>query len=169
MLFKDYKANFEAKRAALKFRADTTFRGIGCETKMRPDMPPWMTDWAILYSDGMHIRVKEYYRSKLHPFYDQGERVQFGFQYGATTTVDDKGMPRTASDRDTIIRIDRDKFGPHLNYGGRNHIPQEDIEGKLVINDVELFEFIEAVETHRQSGCSMEDIFFFSLKKAARR
>jgi hypothetical protein len=172
MLFRDYKANFDTKRAALKFPAGTTHEGVGCETKVRPYMPPWMTDWAILYPDGMHIRVKEYYKPKPHPLYNHGERAQFSFQYGATTTRDKRGMPRTASDHDTIIRIDRDQFGPHLFYDGTNHIKQESLEGPFVIDNVELFQFIEAVETHRQSsGCPMEDIFLFSLKlkKAARR
>jgi hypothetical protein len=166
MLFKDYKANFETKKASLKFPPGTTYEGVGCETKVKPEMPPWMTDWAILYSDGMHIRVKEYYKPKVHPLYNQGERVQFSFQYGATTSRDARGMPRTSSDRDTVIRIDRDQFGPHLHFDGQAHVKQEGLSGSLVIDKVELFEFIEAVETCRQSGCSMGDILFFVLKNA---
>jgi hypothetical protein len=126
-------------------------------------------DWAILYADGKHIRVKETYRPKPHPLYNQGERQHFSFQYGATTTRDSKGMPRTASDRDTVIRLDRDQFGPHMHYAGQAHIGQEGLTGKLIIDDIEVFEFVEAVETCRQSGCSMEDILFFALKNEVKR
>jgi hypothetical protein len=169
MRFTDYKAKFEARRAALKLPVGTTFEGVGCETRVKPDLPPWIMDWAILYLDGTHIRVKETYKPKPHPLYEEGERLHFCFQYGATTSRDAKGMPRTASDRDTIIRIDRDKFGPHIHYAGRSHIKQEDLNGSFVIDSIDPFEFIEAIETHRQSKCSMEDILFFSLKKAGSR
>src|SRR4030088_3056679 len=53
-------------------------------------------------------------------------------------------MPRTASDRSAITRIDRDQFGPHLYYAGKNHIKQEKLEGSFVIDNTDLFEFIEA-------------------------
>jgi hypothetical protein len=169
MLFKDYRSNFEARLAALTFPLGTTQEGIGCETKVNPLMPPWVMDWAILYPDGLHIRVKETYRPKPHPLYNQGQRLHFCFQYGMTTMRDAKGMPRTASSSDTIIRIDHDRFGAHMHYGGRDHIKQEGLTGKFVIDDIEVFEFIEAVETSRLSGCAMEDILFFALKKEGRR
>ena len=169
MLFKDYKANFEARRAALRFPPGTVHEGIGCDTRVNPSMPPWVMDWAILYPDDHHIRVKETYKPKPHPLYNQGQRYHFSFQYGKTTARDHKNMPRTASDRDTIIRLDHDQFGPHMHYAGRDHIQQESLLGKLVIDEIEVFDFIDAVETCRQSGCSMEDILFFSLKKEGKR
>jgi len=170
MLFQEYKANFETKKALLKFPPGTMHEGVGCETKVQPSMPPWIMDWAILYPDGYHIRVKETYKPKPHPLYNQGQRHHFSFQYGKTTSRDaKKNMPRTASDQDTIIRLDRDQFGPHMHYAGRSHIEQESVTGKFIIDNAEVFEFIEAVETCRQSGCSMEDILFFSLKKEAKR
>ena len=73
-------------------------------------------------------------------------------------------MPRTANDRDTIIRLDRDKWGPHMHYGGKAHLDQQSISGSLIIANIEAFAFVEAVQTVRQSGCSMEEILFFTLK-----
>jgi hypothetical protein len=168
MLFKDYKANFEARKAALKFPPGTLHEGVGCETKVKPAMPPWVMDWAILYPDGTHIRVKETYKPKPHPLYNQGERLHFSFQYGATTARDAKGMPFTASNRDTIIRLDHDQFSAHMHYKGQDHITQDGLTGTFVIGNIEVFEFIEAVETCKQSGCSMEDILFFALKEGKR-
>jgi hypothetical protein len=167
--FRDYKSNFETRKAALKFPDGTTFEGVGCETKVHPEMPPWIMDWAILYPDGNHIRVKEMYKPSAHPLYNHGERRHFSFQYGATTSRDSKGMPRTASDRDTVIRIDQDQFSPHMHYAGQAHIKQERLTGSFIIEKAEVFEFIEAVETCRQSGCSMEEILFFALKKEGKR
>lgn len=169
MLFRDYKANFDNRRAVLKFPPGTRQKGVGCETKVKPAMPPWIMDWAIIYPDGTHIRVKETYKPKPHPLYNEGERMHFCFQYGATTSWDAKGMPRTASDHDTIIRLDRDVFGPHMHYAGQSHVKQECLTGTFVINDIEVFEFIEAVETSRQSGCSMEEVLLFNLRKKGKR
>jgi hypothetical protein len=165
MLFSDYKANFDTRKASLKFAIGTQQFGGTCEAKARPAMPPWMVDWAIVYADGNHIKVKEYYVSQGPPNFDNGTRKHFCYQYGLTTGTDSRGMPWTTSDRDTVIRLDRDQWGPHMHYAGRAHLQQASLTGTLVINDVELFDFIEAVETHRQSGCRFEDILLFELKQ----
>ena len=168
MFFRDYKANFDARRLALRFEVGTIQKGVGCETRVKPDLPPWIMDWAILYLDGKHIRVKETFKPMMHPNYNQGQRLHFCYQYGATT--DAKGMPRTASDKDTIIRLDLDQWDrPHMHFAGQSHIYQEDLTGSFRIADVEVFAFVEAIETSRQSGCSMQDILFFELKKGGRR
>jgi hypothetical protein len=52
-----------------------------------------------------------------------------------------------------------------MHYGRRAHLQQDTLSGSFVINDAELFDFIEAVETHRQSGCRFEDILLFELNK----
>jgi hypothetical protein len=165
MLFGEYQANFDKRKALLNFPPGTHQLGGTCEAKFRPAMPPWLIDWAILYADGNHIRVKEYYVSQGPPNFDHGIRKHFCYQYGLTSGTDSKGMPRTTSDRDTVIRLDRDQWGPHMHYGRRAHVQQDTLSGSFVINDSELFDFIEAVETHRQSGCRFEDILLFELNK----
>jgi hypothetical protein len=167
MLFEEYKNRFDSRRVKLSFPPGTKHLGGSCEAKSRPAMPPWGVDWAILFPDGNHIRVKEYYVPQTHPNYDHGVRKHFSYQYGATTTTDPKGMPRTQSGRDTIIRLDLDQWDkPHMHYAGKDHIYQESLVGTFVINDMELFDFIEAVDTHRKtSGCRFEDILFFELKE----
>lgn len=103
-----------------------------------------------------------------HPRYREGERLHFSYQYGATTSWDAKGMPRTASDHDTVIRVDRDPWGPHIYYQGRNHIKQEDLGGSFIIDNAEVFEFIDAVQTQRQSRCEMHDVLLFTVKGGKR-
>jgi hypothetical protein len=159
MLFRDYKANFDQRRVSLRLPPG----------KSRPAMPPWIMDWAVLYPDGMHFRVKETYRPALPPLSAHGERLHFCYQYGATTGTDRKGMPHTLSDADTVIRLDQDQFGPHMHYKNKNHVKQEALTGKLILADAEVFAFIEAVETHRMSGSSFEDILFFELKRGSKR
>ena len=169
MLFAEYKANFDRKRLALSFAAGVEQKIVGCQTQARPAMPPWVMDWAVLYADGMHFRVKETYKPQPHPNYAHGQRLHFCYQYGATTGTDRKGMPYTVLDSDTIIRLDHDKFGLHMHYRGRNHINQHEMTGQFKFTECEVFSFVEAVETHRQSGASFEDIFFFVLQKGSKR
>jgi hypothetical protein len=167
MLFSAYKDNFDTRRAALRFSSTVKQLGGNCIAKSRPAMPPWIVDWAVLYSNGFHLRVKEYFVSKSHPHFDEGERKHFSYQYGVTSDVDEKGMPRTLAKKDNVIRLELDRTDkPHMHLGDTDHIYQEDLTGTFVINNIELFEFVEAVETHRQSAlCPFEEIFLFGLKK----
>lgn len=169
MFFRDYKAHFNTRRLALRFEPGTVQKGTGCETKFKPSMPPWMMNWAILFPDGLHVRVKEYFLPMAHPNYAQGLRKQFSYQYGPTTSTDLEGMPWTQRDKDTVIRLDLDQWGPHMHYGGKSHLKQESLNGSFKITDAEVFAFVEAVQTCRQSGCQMEDILLFSLKKDGTR
>src|SRR5258707_13212207 len=105
-------------------------------------MPPWLVDWAILYADGNHIRVKEYYVSQGPPSYDNGVRKHLCYQYGVTSGTDPKGMPWTTSDRDTVIRLDRDQCGLHMHYARRAYLQQDALSGSFVTNVRELFDFI---------------------------
>lgn len=111
--------------------------------------------------------MKEYFRSKPHPDYMQGTRVTFSYQYGETTGTDSRGWPRTANDKETIIRIDvDDEWGPHLNYNRRNHILQQDLEGSFRIEEMTVEKFLDAVNTHMSSnGCPFQDILFFKVKE----
>jgi len=172
MRYGDYRSNFYAKRALLRFTGLDREIGPDLAPRARADAPPWALDWSILYKDGHHIRVKEAYTPMAHPNYLLGTRTFFSFQYGATTGLDRKGLPRTTDDVDTIVRFDNTPSqGPHMHYGRKpGHIFQQDIEGSLVISNIELFDFIEAVETHRQSGgCPMDEILFFKMREVKRR
>ena len=169
MLFGDYKRNFDLQRAKVALPIDVVQKGFGCKTSANPSMPPWVMDWAVLFGDGTHFRVKETYKPAPHPFTSHGERLHFSFHYGATTGTDAKGMPKTISGIDTIIRLDKDQFGPHMHYAGMNHIQQASITGKFRINNAEVFDFVDAVLTHRMSGAPFGDILFFGLPRSKRR
>jgi hypothetical protein len=166
MLFSQYQAHILTKKRALKLQdVDAASERFMLDPQNVRPAPPWQLDWCIPFKDQMHIRVKEFWRGKPHPEYLEGYRRTFGFHYGPTTGIDRRGWPKTQSNMDTIIRIDLDiDIGPHLCYEGRNHIPQECVAG-IVIAEADLFDFIDAVRTHRESnGCPFEDILGFKVK-----
>jgi hypothetical protein len=165
MRYREYVRQAQSRRDQIKLEDGAQELGpFFSQPTIRPGYPPWTLDWAILFTDGRHIRIKESYKVKPWPHsQDQGERLHFSFQYGETTEMDVKGMPRSTSNRDTILRVDCDRHNAHMHYGGRNHIQQGELSGSFVISDVDMFDFIEAVDTHRKSGCSFEDYFFFKV------
>ncbi len=55
-----------------------------------------------------------------------------------------------------------------MHYKGIDHILQEEIGGDLIIDDVQVFDFVTAVEEHRKLGCSMDEILRFSLRERVR-
>jgi hypothetical protein len=168
--FLDYKKAFDLSRASLKFPPGTIQRGIGCESTRRPRLPPWQVDWAILFDDGNHIRVRETWESMSHPNFDIGKRRHFGYQYGPASGTDEKAMPRTDENSDTILRVDNHPpYGPHVHYNGQNHVTQNNLEGFFQIADAEIFAFIDAVMTSRGSRCDLADYLDFKIKGTGRR
>jgi hypothetical protein len=93
-----------------------------------------------------------------------GYRNGFSFHYGpANPQVDDEGVPLRSNSYPAIIRIDQDdRIGPHLHFHGENHIPQERVQS-LRISDVDMFDFIQAVLTHRKNGESFDKIMKFKV------
>lgn len=115
----------------------------------------------------MFFRVKETYdRSPSDP--SEGFRLHFGFHYGPNTGKTVDGLPKTANNRHTVIRIDEDPTGPHLCYSGENHIKQERVRD-FVIADADLFDFVDAVLTHRKYGRSFQDYYMFEIDAAAKK
>jgi hypothetical protein len=95
-----------------------------------------------------------------------GYRNAFSFHYGpANPSKDSEGIPLHSEAHPAIIRIDQDdRIGPHIHYGGEDHIPQARVRN-LRISDVDPFQFIRAVVEHRQSGERFDKILGFMVTK----
>jgi hypothetical protein len=169
--FSTYCAGFYEKKRALKLQNVASELLLLDPNNPGKDAPPWRLDWCVFFNNGMHFRIKERYSPLPHPNMFFGQRETFSYQYGPTTTKDPRGWPRTLDDKETVIRIDVDRDnGPHLNFKGSNHIPQNDIQGKLVISELQLFDFVDAVHTHRLSReISFEEILEFQVNKGGRK
>jgi hypothetical protein len=127
------------------------------------DLPPWVLDFAIMYSDGMYIRIGETYRA-LPMGQGGGGRLQhLSYHYGRHKGgFKADGFPAHSSECE--IRIDIDPvFDRHIHYQGENHILEARLPG-LDFNTVDPFKFISAVEERRRTGKPLHEIFGFTVE-----
>jgi hypothetical protein len=125
-------------------------------------------DWAVFFPDGMHAKLQERWYPvgrRLAGRVLKGYREHFSFHYGPTNAHrDSEGFPvRDKVGHPAIIRIDRDKYGPHIHFHDEaDHIPQSRVAG-MIIDDADMFDFVRAVLEFRRSGRGFDDIMGFTV------
>jgi len=112
--------------------------------------PPWTVEFAILYGDGMYIRIWEYYRELPKGEGGGGRLHYFSYHYGPCgAECDEDGFPNREDN--CVLRIDIDERSQrHAHYGGEDHIPEDRLVG-LDFDSITPFDFIRAVEQHRST------------------
>jgi hypothetical protein len=146
----EYEAWFGGECNKLTLEPGFTIVGPFTDACGDPDSPPWSSDFAIIYPDGMYIRVGEYYRQLPKADGGGGCRRLFSFHYGpCTDTRDDEGFPVFSKKFELRIDIDR-LHKRHIHYMMEDHIPEARLPG-LDFDSINPFEFIRAVEEHRKS------------------
>jgi hypothetical protein len=113
-------------------------------------------EWHLVFKNPeSYIRIAEHFakRSRL----SVSRRIHFAYHYGPTVKSDDQGMPVREPPDPVFVRIDNVSGPAHLHREGdpTAHIPQESVKG-LVLEDIDLFNFVRAAFSHRQSGRSIE-------------
>lgn len=132
---------------------------------LRPTNPagtvPWQLIWAVLFSDGLHVKITENHCPTRCA--GVGVRNHFAFHYGQTSaSLDPRGLPIKAKGLTTILRVDCDRKGPHIHYGGQDHIPQARVRGLDIVN-LGLFDFVDAVMVNRRTGRLLDEILNFTV------
>lgn len=116
----------------------------------------WQIKWLLIFSNPeTHIQIKENF-AKIHGL-QKSRRIAFVYHYGPTVRQDLQGMPEGESSHPVFVRIDNTGgFPVHLHPEGKpeEHIPQARIR-KLVLEEVDLFDFVNAALRHRSSGKSI--------------
>jgi hypothetical protein len=161
----EYEAWFESECNKLTLEPGFTIIGPFIDALGTPDSPPWNSDLAIIYPDGMYIRVGEYYRQLRRRDGSGGCRQYFTYHYGPCSEKrDEDGFP--VFSKDFKLRIDIDKrHGRHIHYKKKNHIPEKQLPG-LNFDSINPFEFIRAIEKHRKSSVPLHKILGFKVVPA---
>lgn len=110
----------------------------------------------------MYIRIYEHYR-ELPKRDGGGGRLQFfSYHYGlCSADRDEDGFP--TKEDDCVLRVDIDlRSKRHAHYGGENHIPEVRLVG-LDFDEITPFDFIRAVEIHRQTTKPLPEILGFKV------
>jgi hypothetical protein len=118
----------------------------------------------VCFPDGKHIKIKESWWPRPIRHGGRGYRKHFAFHYGELNPLSDvDGFPLPDNGKfPPIIRIDDDAYGPHLHYNGEDHIPQSRVKG-LYISSTDIFEFVRAVQRHRETGETFDTIMKFTV------
>jgi hypothetical protein len=127
------------------------------------DSPPWVLDFAIMYSDGMYIRIGETYRALPRRDGGGGRLHHFSYHYGRHMGgFKADGFPAFASECE--IRIDIDPVNNrHIHYQMEDHIPEARLPG-LDFDTIDPFKFILAIEEHRRALKPLHEIFGFTVE-----
>lgn len=145
--FEDYQAWFQGECDAIVLRPSFSIVDPKIYAVNDP-APPWTLIFAIIYHDGMYVRIYEHYR-QLSQREGGGGRLQwFSYHYGRCSECrDGDGFP--TKEDDCVLRIDIDvRSQRHAHYEGENHIREERLSG-LDFDTITPFDFIRAVERYR--------------------
>lgn len=149
-----YKRWFEANHDALRLPADC----------VEPEPPTftysnqytWGMEWHLVFRNPeTYVRIAEHFakRSRL----SMSRRIHFAYHYGPIVKSDDHGIPVREPADPVFVRIDNVSRPAHLHREGHptEHIAQANVEG-VVLEDVDLFDFVRAALMHRQEGRPIE-------------
>jgi hypothetical protein len=166
MRLAEYEHWFQTEYSAITLGPHCTEAGPFIDWKVAPNKPPWKMEWAIIFDDGTFLRVTENWWRRKPPFQanNMGVREHFSFQYGIAGSLRDQhGIPVRDNSCETFIRIDCDIYGPHLHYGGDDHIHQSRVDG-FHIASAEPFDFVRAILRHKETGEKLATIFNFTVR-----
>jgi hypothetical protein len=162
MILSDYESWFETLHNQLSLEEGAREHGPFLGPTIAPGVHHWKLDWAILFRDGMHVRLKETYWPNPFALGGGGRRRHFSYHYGTTpSSVDPRGFPTPRLSIPTI-RLDNDKWGPHAHFQGEDHIKQARIQG-LQLDSVEMFPFLGVILQHRETKIPIDDLWGFRL------
>jgi hypothetical protein len=130
-----------------------------------PDSSPWDSGFAIIYPNGMYLRVAEYYRQLPKIAGGGGCLEILSYHYGPCTEErDEDGFPILSKIAELRIDIDP-RNGRHIHYENEDHIPEDRLTG-LDFESIAPSEFILAVEEHRKSSKPLCEILGFKVEPA---
>ena len=158
----EYQAWFEGECDRITLGSGFTLIGpfLDC---LGDDSPPWEMDFAIMYQDGMFIRIAETY-DPLPKSVGGGGRIRhLSYHYGRHNGAY-KADTTPAFSRQCDLRIDiAPHYGRHIHYNNEDHIVEARIQG-LDFDAMDPFKFIRAVEEHRKTSKPLHEILGFEVK-----
>ncbi len=166
--YQDYQAAFDKKTADLEIPADCVAKPPvyrpGPGSLVDPKM--WDFSWWLTFKDNCYIVCHEIWS---HRAGKKPTRDYLSFHYGPIINVDDNGKIDRSSSNPLVLRICKSGKScepPHLHYKKPHpapHYEQSKVEG-LALEDVDMFQFVEAVFRARKEGIELDAAMGFKLR-----
>jgi hypothetical protein len=161
----EYEAWLEEGCNSLDLEPGFTVVGPIVTALGNPASAPWDSDFAIIYSNGMYIRIGEYYRMLPRRDGGGGCLEYYSYHYGPCTSTRRKdGFPALSKKFELRIDIDR-PHERHIHYLKEDHIPEARLPD-LDFNKIDPFKFIRAIEEHRKTSKPLHEILGFTVEPA---
>ncbi|MGE5113886.1 MAG: hypothetical protein ACM3JB_23730 [Acidobacteriaceae bacterium] len=158
MTYDQYQARFYATVPLLPLPIDTVV-GLPLFASAVPTV--WHFKWEIEFkSDGHYIYCREAWSArKAKP----ARRYKFSFHYGPGPQRDANGGIIIDPKIPVVLRCDQTSHTPeHIHYLGPDHYEQDRVQG-LVIDKIDLFQFVWAVLRHRSTKDPLDKILGFKV------
>jgi hypothetical protein len=145
-----YKRWFEAAHSQLGFPSDCA--EVEGPVWVYSDQQTWNVNWYLVFQNNpaAYVRIAEGFakRSRL----SLSRRLYYAYHFGPLIASNPEGIPVHDSSDPVFVRIDN-VGGAHLHHEGdpKTHVPQAKIKG-LVLDDVDPFDFLNAVLRSRKNG-----------------
>jgi len=160
----DYKAAFDANRAALKVPPDCTVQPPSYRVSGDLiDPKSWDFSWWLTFADDTYIVCHEIILVRN----EKPVRHYFSFHYGPIVSRNPEGKIDRSSTNALVLRICKNGREPiHLHFKTPHpapHYEQGKVEG-LVLEKVDMFQFVKAVFRSRAEGIDLDKAMGFTLK-----
>jgi len=161
--FSEYQAWFQGECDGITLESGFTHVGPILSPLPDGDLPPWGLEFAILYSDGMYIRIGEHYRQLPKSEGGGGALQYLSYHYGPyTNSFDRDGFPIFLNEFELRIDIDHPRQR-HAHYQNEDHICEARLPG-LNFENIDPFKFIRAVEECRRTLKPLHEILGFRVE-----
>jgi hypothetical protein len=121
----------------------------------------WKFRWVIEFPDNKYIQMRERWKKVMG--LQESRREMFAYHYGTIVSRGVDGLPESRSDDPVDLRIDNAGSPVHLHYGAQEpHHTQDQVRG-LVLNDVKIVDFLDAVLRHREDGRPLHKVLGFKV------
>ncbi|HWY56900.1 MAG TPA: hypothetical protein VNZ03_20705 [Terriglobales bacterium] len=165
--YQEYKVVCDKNRAELKVPGDCTVRVPQYRAFIDLiDPPSWDFEWWLTFSDKYYVVCHEAWSCRKGK---QPKRHYFSFHYGPIVRTGKNGNPDRDASNPLVLRIcNSNKSGdpPHLHYKLPHPAPyyeQGRVDG-LVLEDVDMFQFVKAVFRSRAEKVDMDKAMGFTLR-----
>jgi hypothetical protein len=159
--YQNYKARFDKNRALLQVPSDCTVHTPQFRATDLVAPTTWDLRWLLTFTDKNYARCREFWSCRTDP----PQRHIFTFHYGPIISEDANGNIDWHHTDPVSIRFDKKSGGsPHLHYRNPEpHYDQNRVEG-LVLDDIDMFQFVDAVFGVRLGKTDFHDVLGFTLK-----
>lgn len=156
-------AKFTAWRdsGAQNFNLPDDWKELSCKTQPA-SIVVWQFQWYLSCGNDRYIKIWERY-DRWPNLIGMSRRVSFVYHYGPIVGVGKDGLPTENPQNPVDIRIDNIGRPIHIHFGAPNPHHEQSVVKGLVLDEMDMFEFLNGIKRHRTTTKPLDKIFGFTI------